>query len=299
MTRRTTLVAALMLFMLTCSRVFAAEPITLNLWPAKAPGETKELPPESDLTKPTDGTPGGKRVIRIGNVSTPQIAVYKPNNANGTSVIICPGGGHNILAYDHEGTEVAEFLNKFGVTGIVLKYRVPAREPDKRYRAAVQDSQRAMRIVRSKASEWNLDPKRIGILGFSAGGEVAARTALMFDQNLYEAIDDTDKLSSRPDFAALIYPAYLVERENSKLRDDIKEMITPLTPPMFLVQAFDDGVSPMNTILLMEQLKRIGVKSELHIYPTGGHGYGMRDNHQTVNTWPDRLADWLKANGWM
>ena len=283
------------------SLAFAADPTTtVNVWPAKAPGETQELPPEADMTKPTAGTPGGKRVTRIGNVSTPTLAIYRApkDKDTGASVIICPGGGHSILAYDHEGTEVAEFLNTLGVTGIVLKYRVPARDPNKRYLAAVQDAQRAVSLVRSKAKEWELDPGRIGILGFSAGGEVAGLTALFHDQRQYDAIDNTDKTPCRPDFAALIYPAYLVQRpENAKLQEYVS--VTKQTPPMFLVHAYNDGIHPFNSMKLFEELKKAGVAAELHIYSTGGHGFGMRDNKQPVNTWPDRCADWLRISGYL
>jgi acetyl esterase/lipase len=141
-----------------------AEPIVLNLLPDRPPGEMKELPPEADQTKPEDKLVAGRRVSRIGNVSTPQIAVYRPSpeKDTGMAVVICPGGGHHILAYDLEGTEVAQWLNSIGVTGIVLKYRVPLRDPDRRWRAAVQDAQRAMSLVRSRAAQWNLDPERSG-----------------------------------------------------------------------------------------------------------------------------------------
>ena len=183
---------------------FGAEPLTINVWPGKPPGDTKELPPEADQTKPEDRLIAGRRIIKLGNVSTPQLTVYRPAKSKdtGAAVVICPGGGHNILAYDLEGTEVAEWLNEIGVTGIVLKYRVPGRDPEKRWFAAVQDAQRAMSLVRSKASEWGLDPKRIGLLGFSAGGQVAGLVSI-FEQRQYELLDDVDKVSSRPDFAVL------------------------------------------------------------------------------------------------
>src|SRR5688572_6307731 len=179
----------------SCVSALEAAPLTLNLWPGNPPGETKTLPPEGDQTKDSDRLVGGRRIIKLGNISTPQIAVYRPSRDKdtGAAVVICPGGGHNILAYDLEGTEVAEWLNTLGVTGIVLKYRVPTRTPtDRRWTAAVQDAQRAMSLVRSKAAEWNLDPKRIGILGFSAGGETAAFTTL-FTERLYEPVDAIDQ----------------------------------------------------------------------------------------------------------
>jgi acetyl esterase/lipase len=277
----------------------AAEPTAIDLWPGKPPGETKELPPEADVNKPTDPPVGGRKIIKLTNVSKPTLAIYRPerDKDTGAAMIICPGGGHTILAYDHEGTEVAEDLAKHGVTGIVLKYRVPARDKDQRWRAAVQDAQRAIRVVRSKAKEWNLDPKRIGILGFSAGGETAGLATLLCDKEQYPPVDDADKVSARPDFAALIYPAYLVNKEKTGLVDYAKP--TDKTPPMFLVYAYDDPVDPRNALYLALALKDVKVSCELHMYATGGHGYGMRNTGHPVNSWPDRLVEWMTKQGYL
>lgn len=272
-----------------------AEPLTLNVWPGKPPGETKELPPEADLTKPEDRLIAGRRIIKLGNVSTPQLTVYRPakDKDTGAAIVICPGGGHSILAYDLEGTEVAEWLNEIGVTGIVLKYRVPGRDPEKRWFAAVQDAQRAMSLVRSKASEWGLDPKRLGLLGFSAGGQVAGMVSIL-DERQYEPLDEIDKITSRPDFSVLIYPGLMDERGQAKLREEVK--ITKNSPPMFFAHAFDDGVSVFNTLLFATELKKVGVSAEVHVYATGGHGYGLRHvNGQPVTDWPKPCADWLKT----
>lgn len=277
----------------------SGEPFTLNLWPGKAPGETKELPPEADQTKDTDKLIAGRRIIKLGNVSTPQITVYRPDPAKdtGATVIVAPGGGHHILAYDLEGTEVAEWLNTIGVTGIVLKYRVPGRNPDKRWEAAVQDAQRAVSLVRSQAAEWKLDPRRIGILGFSAGGQTAAMTALLSDRQ-YAPMDDTDKVSARPDFAAIIYPGGLVPRGGSTLAAEVK--VTKDCPPLFIQQANDDNVNPLNAALLYVEAKKAGVPAELHIYAAGGHGYGLRHVPELpVTTWPARCADWMQASGFL
>ena len=265
----------LLLFLIGSSVGFAEEPITINVWPGKPPGETKELGPEADQTKPQDKLIAGRRIIKLGNVATPQITVYRPSKAKdtGTSVVICPGGGHYILAYDLEGTEVATWLNDFGVTGIVLKYRVPFRDPEKRWQAAVQDAQRAMSLVRSHAAEWKLDPKRIGMLGFSAGGQVAGLVSIFNDERQYEPLDDIDKVSSRPDFAVLVYPGGLDERGQPRLRPEVK--VTKESPPMFFVHAFDDNASVFNTLLLATELKKVGVSAEVHVYATGGHGYGL------------------------
>ena len=270
------------------------------IWPAKPPGETKELPPEEDLTKPGQKDPGGMPIIRLTNVSIPTIAVYRPKKETdtGTAVVICPGGGHHVLAYNHEGTETAEWLTTLGVTGIVLKYRVPTRTPDgKRWVAAVQDAQRAMSLVRSRAKEWGFDPARIGILGFSAGGETAGLTSY-FAERQYEPIDEVDRVSFRPDFSMLIYPAYFEKKgDPSKIREDVQ--ITKEAPPTFLVHAWDDPVTVFSSLNIAAELKRANVPTELHIYATGGHGYGMRDTGEPVNTWPVRAADWLKRNGWL
>jgi acetyl esterase/lipase/rhodanese-related sulfurtransferase len=274
------------------------EPESIKVWPGKAPGETKELPPEADISKPGQGLVAGKPVIRLGNVSTPMLAIYRPAKEidTGAAVVICPGGGHTILAYDLEGTEVAEWLNKIGVTACVLKYRVPARDPKMRHLAAVQDAQRAMSVVRSHASEWGIDAKRIGILGFSAGGEVAGMTALLGTQRLYEAIDSVDKVSSRPDFAVLIYPAYFEEKGKGKLRDDIR--VTKDAPPMFFAHAANDPVTCLNSLLLAAELKKVGVPAELHLYATGGHGFGLRPQADKPCTqWPSACEAWLRTMG--
>ena len=276
-------------------QVAAGDPIVLNVWPGTPPGETKTLPAEADQTKPDDKLSAGRRIIKLGNVSTPQIAVYQPpaDKSNGTAVVICPGGGHHILAYDLEGTEVAEWLNSIGVTAIVLKYRVPARDPDRRWGAAVQDAQRAMSLVRSRAEEWKIDPARIGICGFSAGGETAGLTALFQEDRQYEAVDKVDQVSIRPDFAMLIYAAGMVEKGTAQLHDYIK--VSEDTPPMFFAHAFDDRVSVHNCLTLAGALKEAGVPAELHVYATGGHGYGLRVTDQPVTRWPKQAANWMKT----
>ncbi len=287
----------LLLLVGVCSSTgFAAEPLTLNVWPGKPPGETKELPPEADQTKPEDKLIAGQRIIKLGNVSTPQLAVYRPSpeKDTGAAVVICPGGGHHILAYDLEGTEVATWLNEIGVTGIVLKYRVPFRDPEKRARAAVQDGQRAMSLVRSKAAEWKLDPQRIGMLGFSAGGQVAGMVSILNDQRQYESVDDVDQISCRPDFAVLIYPGGFDEKGQPRLKDEVK--ISKDAPPMFFVHAFDDNVTVLNSLLFAAELKKVGVSAEVHVFATGGHGYGLRHvDGRPVTDWPKSCTTWMKT----
>lgn len=291
--------APLLISLLTAAAP-AAEPTIVPLWPGKAPGETKELPPEANITKPDDKPVGDRPIIKLTNVSTPTIAIYRPSADKDThaAVIVCPGGGHNILAFDHEGTEVAEWLVRRGVTGIVLKYRVPFRNPDQRWQAAVQDAQRAISLVRSRASEWQLDPQRIGILGFSAGGQTAGLAAVLFNQRHYPKVDGIDEVSCRPDFAALIYPGGLTERDNpQKLIEQVK--VDSNTPPMFFAHSGDDRVSPMNSVLLYSALKQANVPAELHVYAGGGHGWGMRQTGHPCNAWIDRFGEWLQSQGWL
>ena len=270
---------------------------SLDVWPGPPPGETRTLPPEADQTRPTDRLVAGRPVIRLGNVSTPQLAVFRPDPRldTGAAVIICPGGGFNILAYDLEGTEVAAWLNGLGVTGIVLKYRVPARDPGRRWLAAVQDAQRAMSLVRSKSGDWGLWADRLGILGFSAGGATAAYTALA-SERLYPAVDAIDTVAWRPDFALLVYPAGFVDRGQTTLSGVMP--VGPGAPPMFLVHAFDDNVPVQNTLLLAAELRRHGGSAEVHVYDAGGHGYGLRpDPALPVTSWPERAAAWLQRRG--
>lgn len=276
-------------------RCFAAEPFeTIELWPDGAPGEKGDLGEERDLTKPTDGQVAGKPVIRLGNVARPTIAVYRPapDKNTGTAVIVCPGGGYHILAMDLEGTEICEWLNSIGVTGVLLKYRVPRRAGLEKHTAALQDAQRAAGIVRARAKEWGVDPLRIGVLGFSAGGHLAAALSSNYAQRNYSPVDAADLVSCRPDFTALIYPAYLtVKEENDKIAPDLE--ISRDTPPAFIAMAQDDPVRVETAVFYALALKNAGVPAELHLYPTGGHGYGLRPSSHLVTTWPKRVEEWL------
>ncbi len=282
------------------SLVAATPPLVLNVWPGPPPGENPALPPEADQTKDTDKLIGGHRIIKLGNVSTPQLAIYRParEKDTGAAVVICPGGGFSILAYDLEGTEVAAWLNSIGVTGIVLKYRVPTRERTPPWLAPVQDAQRAVSIVRSRAREWGLDPQRIGILGFSAGGTTAAYASLLRDERRYTSLDAADQAPCHPDFTLLIYTGGFVPRGQTALTLPSGLAIGKEAPPMFLVHAFDDDVPVQNTLLLAAELKRVGASAEVHVYDAGGHGYGLRPvAAQPVTSWPKRAEDWLARRG--
>ena len=246
----------------------AAEPTAaevIKIWPGTPPGPAREVGEEVDITKPTDRLIAGARIIKLANVATPEAHVYLPpkEKRSGSAVVVCPGGGFNILAWDLEGTEVAEWLNSIGVTAILLKYRVPTKSVDPKWLQPTQDAQRTLSIVRSRAADWGLKADQIGILGFSAGGHMAGRAALT-KERLYEPVDEADKQPFLPDAAMLIYPAYFTNKEETKLVDDLK--VAEDSPRMFLVHAFDDGVTVASSLLMTLALKKAGVSSELHVY---------------------------------
>lgn len=287
------LMATFCVFFLLSASSRAIEPAaTLDVWPGAAPGEKGDIGAEQLAPDK-----GGKPVARLMNVSRPTVSVYKPaaESDTGAAVVICPGGGYNILAMDLEGTEVAEWLNSIGVTGIVLKYRVPRRKDLEKHEAPLQDAQRAVSLVRSKAAEWKIDPERIGILGFSAGGHLAATASTNFDRRHYEPIDEVDKVSCRPDFAVLVYPAYLLVEKSSQLAAEIR--VSEKTPPIFFAHAGDDGISAENSIAMFLAMKKAGVPCELHVYASGGHGFGLRPSDNPCSTWPARCDAWMRSRG--
>ncbi len=275
----------------------ASEPVqVLDLWPHGAPGEKGAIGEERDTTKPTDQLIAGKPVIRLGNVSKPTLSIYRPSSSTGTgaAVLVFPGGGYHILAMDLEGTEVCDWLNSIGVTGVLLKYRVPKREGLERYTAPLQDAQRALGLVRAHAKELGFDPQRIGVLGFSAGGHLAAALSKHGDERTYPATDDADRASCRPDFQILIYPGGLTKKEEGdKVAPEVA--VTTNTPPTFIAMAGDDPVRVENALGYVLALRNAKAPVELHVYPTGGHGYGLRRTKDSVTTWPDRVADWMRS----
>jgi acetyl esterase/lipase len=274
----------------------AAEPVkVLDLWPGTAPGDKADLGEERDMSKPKDGLVAGKPVIRLGNVSKPTIAVYRAPGAQASApaVVVCPGGAYSILAMDLEGTEICDWLNSIGVTGVLLKYRVPKRPGLEKHTAALQDAQRALGLVRSHAAEWGIDSNRIGVLGFSAGGHLAATLSNNFAERTYPKVDDADAASCRPDFTVLIYPAYLtIKEENDKIAPELH--ITSSTPPTFIAMAEDDPIRVETALFYGLALRQAKVPFELPVYPTGGHGYGLRPSKNLVTTWPQRAADWMR-----
>ena len=283
--------------LLLSANLFAATPRVVDLWPETAPGDKGDIGAEADMTKPNEGLVAGRRVMRIGNVSKPSMTIYKaaPENNTGATVVIFPGGAYRILAWDLEGTEVAEWLNKNGFNAIVVKYRVPNRAGLENYTAALQDAQRAVGLARANAKEWGLDAERIGILGFSAGGHLSAALAA-HEERTYPKIDAADDVSCAPNFVLLVYPAYLsLQDEGDKINPSVK--VTPKHPKTFVIIAQNDPVRPENALAYYLELTKNKVPAELHIYPTGGHGYGLRQTKEIATTWPDRALDWLRANG--
>ena len=279
------------------SMLLGQEHKSMSLWPKGAPGEKGDIGAEADMTKPGEDK-AGKRVIRLGNVTDPTLTVYKPaaGKDTGAAVVVFPGGGYNILAMDLEGTEICEWFNSIGVTGILVKYRVPAQPTSPRGAAPLQDAQRALRLARSRASEWHINPARIGVMGFSAGGHLAALLSNNFDKLTYESIDAADASSARPDFAMLIYPAYLTnDKEMTMVSPALP--VSSKTPPTLLIQAEDDGIPVEGSLVYYRALKNAKVPAEMHLYPAGGHGYGLRSPVAPLNTWPKRAEEWMRASG--
>ena len=278
-------VAAAILFLcLASGSSQAAEPTVWELWPGTPPGDVGEMEPEHDTTTADGRMVAGRRVTRLTNVSNPLLSIYRPAPEldTGTAVIIAPGGGHRILAYDLEGTEVADWLNSIGVTGVLLKYRVPGRDPNKPWLAAAQDGQRAVSMVRARAEEIGVNPDKIGIIGFSAGGTPVRYSALL-QQRLYERVDRYDDVSFRPNFAAPIYSGGIPDGAT----------IAKDCPPFFMVITHDDRDRPIAVAELYVALKKADVSAELHIYESGGHGYGLRRTELPVSRWPERMEEWM------
>jgi acetyl esterase/lipase len=234
-------------------------------------------------------------------VSHPTFTVYPApaGNNTGTAVVVLPGGGYSILAITHEGEDVCKWLNTIGVTGVLLKYRVPRREGLEMHHAPLQDVQRTISLVRKRAGEWKIDPDRIGVLGFSAGGHLAAKALTSADEpRTYPVKEEIDSVSCRPNFGVLVYPAYLQsETDPNAVNPGIK--VTKDTPPVFMVIAHDDSrFSPGNALFYLA-LQRAGVSAELHIFARGGHGFGMKKIGEEVENWPALAGNWMRAMGFL
>ena len=268
----------------------------IPLWPKGAPGQKFAPGPEHDATTAKDNVVGGRAVIRLANVTEPSITFYpapKGNNS-GATVLVFPGGGYSILALDLEGSEICEWLNSIGVNAALVKYRVPQPPAAVHHAAPLQDAQRAIGLVRQHATEWRVDPQRIGVLGFSAGGHLAALVSNRYAERAYPAVDEMDSVSCRPDFVILIYPAYLAAKDDNKaLAPEFQ--LSAQTAPTFIVQTEDDPVHVENSLVYYRALKDARVEGELHLFSKGGHGYGMRPSALAVTGWPKLAETWLRG----
>ncbi len=289
-----------LLFSWLVAATAAAQSQPIRLWPGAAPDDPPGIPAEVAETSPADPATRTRPVTRITNVTVPTITVYSPDPVHdtGAAVVVCPGGAYHHLAIDKEGTEICQWLNAIGVTGVLLKYRVPQREGFPRWRLPLQDAQRAFGILRRRAKEFGIDPHRIGIIGFSAGANLAAVLSNNHEQRIYPRVDEADDQSCRPDFAMVIYPGWLSDagRGSRGVAPELP-VSADRTPPTFLVQAEDDHANVENSLNYYFALQANHVPAEMHLYPRGGHGYGLRQHGDRVSTWPDRAAAWLQDTG--
>lgn len=285
------LLVAVVIFISGCSistgdpktQIVSKENIAVRVWPTLVAGQESE---PTETVRPDEGD----NITRLTDITIPTMTVYKAKTAKcpAPAVLVCPGGGFKILAINLEGTEIADWLNSIGVTAVVLKYRVPDNSE-----GAFADVQRAMSLIRFHAKDWNIDPKRLGVIGFSAGGNLCGRISTDFEKRSYDHIDRIDELSCRPDFAMLVYP-YLFSKDD-KLAENI--VVTKKTPRTILIHTQDDWVKAENSILYYLALKEAKVPSELHVFPSGGHGYGLRTSKHAVSGWPKLCETWLKKMG--
>jgi acetyl esterase/lipase len=280
--------------------------MVVEVWPGKAPEEPGTIGAEKFLMSPkldrkqVEVTEPTKMVT---NVTKPTLTLYRPprQKDTGTALLICPGGGYWNLYWQLEGEEVAAWLNSLGVTGIILKYRVPRRPDEPKgepARRPLQDAQRAVSLVRSKAKEWGINPNRIGMIGFSAGGHLAVATATSFEKRAYKPIDAIDQVNCRPDFAVAVYSGYLKAKDKDELAPGLH--IPAKTPPIFLAHGGEDLISsPEHSLVLYRALKRAGVSAELHIYAGAAHDFGVRPSDQPCSTWTKSCAAWLRHQGFL
>jgi len=275
------------------------EPVPQPLWPGLAPGETSRETGEWLPARPGEEPP----VTRLAKISSPTFTLHRPAEPNGTAVIVLPGGGFGRVVTNKEGTEAAEWLNRLGVTTLVLRYRTSDTAPSGEsapppWQRPLQDAQRLLRLTRARASEWGIDPHRVGLLGFSAGGQVAARLLAADGEPAYAPRDDFDRPTHQPNFAMLIYPWNLVPDAGLELPAELRP--PKQAPPCFLVHTDDDRSSALGTVLLYAAWKRQAIPAELHVYGRGGHGYGLRTvPGSDVGEWPRHATTWLRAGGWL
>lgn len=273
----------LSMLLLTCSHLLLAQGRErISIWPGQVPGEAgpKAAPVQ------TSDTSGG--VTRITDITDPTLTVFRPESGkrNGHAVMVCPGGGYRILAIDKEGHEVAEWLTTLGYTAFVLEYRVPDKQAE-----ALMDLQRAIRVVRSRAAEWGVEAGNLGVIGFSAGGSLAARASTQHHMRSYPSLENDHLVSARPDFALLIYPAYLDQGENRTLTAELSALEE--APPTFLFGSADDRHGN-SALVYAGALRDHNIPVELHFLPTGGHGYGLRPGNVAAESWPELAEKWME-----
>jgi len=290
--------AVFLLFGLTVSPAFSTaiaesnlKPLREFVWPGLAPGEKSLVTGTTQPFRPNEKPP----VTRVEKIRRPKLDIFLPENPNGTALLILPGGGFGKVVPDKEGSEAAPWLNELGIATFVLSYRTnevtPKDEPA--FRRPLQDAQRALRLMRANAKKWKLKKDRFGVLGFSAGGQVAAVLHTAEGKAAYESLDSIDEHSCQPDFSLLVYPWRVYDAKTKALLPQIR--FTKKTPPAFIVHTHDDASTSLGSVLIYAGLKRNGVPAELHIYQNGGHGYGMRAvPGSDIGTWPARAAEWLK-----
>lgn len=287
-------VLGLYLLLLAASTGIAADPVTLKLWPD---GPPTAMVPKSEATAKLIQSYGGTNPTRISDVTDPTITVYRPEKPNGTSVIVAPGGGFMFLSYAHEGTEVCQWLNSLGVTSVLLKYRTPTRDEKEMFELPVQDAQRALCLVRHHAAEWKLDPKRVGLLGFSAGANLAGHAAWDRTDRTYPQKPELDDPRG-PDFLIFIYGGGFLDKDDkTKLRPGFS--VPADAPPAFFLVAHDDKANPIEAAMLYLEYKKRDLSAKLHINAKGGHGFGMRKSGHPINDWPQRCAEWMTSLGYL
>jgi acetyl esterase/lipase len=274
--------------------LLASEPMMLKLWPEGAPSP---MPAKSEATAKLIESYGGVTATRLSDITDPTITVYRPEKPNGTSVVVAPGGGFMFLSYSSEGTQVCEWLNSIGVTAVLLKYRTPTRDDAEPSKLPVQDAQRAIGLVRHHASEWGLDAKRVGLLGFSAGGNLTGHAAWDRGERTYAQKAGLDDARA-PDFIVFVYGGGFLDKDDkTKFRAGFS--VPKDAPPAFFLVAHDDKNNPIEATMLYLEYKKLEVPAELHICTKGGHGFGMRKAGNPINEWPQRCAEWMKTMGWL
>ncbi|MCR9197572.1 MAG: alpha/beta hydrolase [Planctomycetaceae bacterium] len=274
-----------------CVQRVAANDDGLAVWPNRAPGETSDSTGVTAPNRPNEIPP----VTRVTKIRRPTIDVFPARRPNGTAILVLPGGGFSKVVPDKEGSEAAPWLNELGISVFVLRYRTNEVTPrtEAAWKRPLQDAQRALRLIRARAEEWKIQPDRVGVLGFSAGGQVASILHTAKGRAAYDAVDQIDQQNAAPDFSLLIYPWNVLQKGTQTLLPEIA--VDGDSPPAFVVHTHDDRSSSVGAVLIYAALRQHNVPAELHVYANGGHGYGMRPvAGSEIGTWPDRATAWLK-----